>query len=268
MGAIRGIFLVLVSVLLFLSIFSTILFSVVGGSLKYETLESEASTTVKQILVSYNLTNSIQEFYPVIQLYCQNNSNYVFSTGDYTFNIPCNIALQGNDAILNEGVKSLIHQVYYANYNCNFLDCAKNSEVPLFLVSEKAYNFFTSKFYLLLAISSALIIIFFLLVKKKTNAFIVLGTFLLLFSLLFFKLNSFFSSISDKIVSSLLQVFFSNSFFVALVILIAGIVLIIMGIIFKIFHVGFSMSDLISKLKKKEVSSNKEAKTASKTKSK
>jgi hypothetical protein len=252
MGAIKGFFLVIISVLLFLTIFSTILLGIFGKSLNYNNLETESSIAIKGILENYNLSSQVEKIYPLIQSYCQNNSNYVFSFGEYALDIPCNSALQGTDAILNEGVKSFIHQVYYKEYNCNFVNCFNNSEIPLFLISEKTHNFLINKFYILLTISFILFILLFFAVNKKSNAFIIGGIFSIILSLLSFKLDYLLSSISNKTISSVLKIFFSQSFYVSLWALIMGVILIVLGIVFKIFNIGFFISNLISKIKEKQ----------------
>jgi hypothetical protein len=219
----------------------------------------------------------VEKIYPAIQIYCKTNSNYLFTLTNYTFNISCDTALQGTNAIIEEGTKDFIHQIYYTNYNCSFLDCFKNSEIPLFLVSEKAYSFWMDNLYLFSAISFILFVGLFLLVKKKANAFIILGALFIIPSILLIKIDSLFSLFSNETISKFLNIFFSQSFNIALKTLVIGIVLLILGIIFKIFKIGFFISDLISKITKKQESkkekpnlknNNKTAKTSTKAKSK
>ena len=100
----------------------------------------------------------MEENYPAMELYCQNNSEFVFreDTSGYTFSIPCDIVAQGSEAIVDYGVNSLIEQVYYEDYDCEFWDCIGKTSSPLFLISEKAKNYWNSKFYLALMASVVL----------------------------------------------------------------------------------------------------------------
>jgi hypothetical protein len=254
MGVIRGILLVFVVVLLFLSFFAINLFYTLSLSLDYNNFQRESAGVIKDFLKEVNLTNIVGDKYNLIQLYCKNNSDldFVFSAQGYTFDIPCSVALEGENAILEEGAKDLIHNVYYKQYDCNFLDCFGKSPIPLFLVSEKTYNFLTSKLYWLLTVSLVLLGLSFLLIEKKTNLPILAGSLLIISSLPFFKLDYFFSLFSEKIIFKFLRVFFSQAYFVSIRTLIAGIVLLVAGIILDIFKIGFKISNFISKIKKKK----------------
>ena len=252
MGVIRGILLVLVAVILFLSLFLVNLLWTLSLSLNYDNIQRESVLIAKYFLNETNISTEIQAVYPLIQLYCQNNSDYVFVVENFTLDIPCGVALRGGDAIIEEGIKDVIHQIYYTKYDCEFLDCMKNSAVPLFLVSEKANQFWYGKFYLFLIISLILFGLVFLLVEKKSNMPILVGSLLIVSSLPFIKLDVLLGLFSDKTLFRVLNIFFSQSYFIAIKALIAGIILIVMGVIFKIFKVGFFISNLISKLKGKE----------------
>lgn len=258
MGVIRGVLLVLVAVLLFLSIICTNLFWTLSSSLKYENVEKESVIIAKDFLKGVNVDTAIKQMYPLILSYCKNNSEYVFNYQGYTFDVPCSVASKGQDAIIEEGVKDLVKNVYYTEYDCNFLDCASKPQLPLFLVSEKAYNFFTNKLYLFLIAFFILLALTFLLVEKKTNVPILAGSLLIVSSLIFIKSDFLFALFSDNIIFKFLGIFFSQAYFVSLRILIAGIILVVIGIIFKIFKVGFFVSNL---LKPKEQKKGKKKKS-------
>lgn len=269
MGFIRGSLLILVSVTLFLSLFALNLSGILSSSLNYNNFEKEVVPIAGDFLKdNVGITNYVQTISPQIKLYCQNNSEYVFSQQDYTFDIPCSVALQGEDAIIKESTKDLIHGIYYKEYNCNFFDCIKQTQSPLFLVSEKTYNYCTNKFYLILLVSFLLFIGVFLLAKKKTNALILSGILVILPSLAFVNIEFLLSLIPNPMISQFVGVFLSQAFAFSIRVLIAGILLVIFGIILKIFRVGFWISELIEKMKKSKTSVKKETKTAKKSKSK
>ncbi len=250
MGVIRSFFIVLVSVLLFVSFVGLNLFGILSLSLNYDQVQKAAPTIANDLIQDFNLSSEIQRVYPELQLYCLNNSDYVFSAKGYTFDIPCSSVNQGDNAIINEGVNDLIHQVYYTSYSCNFLDCAKSTQIPLFLISQKAYDYWTNKFYIFLVSSLIFLIILFLLTEKKSNASIISGILLTASSILFIKFDAIINSFSDKIVYQFLTIFFSQAFYVSLRFLILGILILIAGIVFKLFNIGMFISNLIGKIKK------------------
>jgi len=249
MGAIRGVLLVFVAVFFFLSLLSLSLLWTLSLSLNYETLQKESAVIAKDFLKEINVTEAIRQNYPLIQIYCKNYSNYVLNYQGYTFDIPCSVALQGEDAIIEEGIKDTIHSIYYTEYDCNFIDCFRKSSVPMFLISQKAYDFWTGKLYFSLLASFILFILVFLLVEKKTNAFILSGSLAIVSSLPFIKLDSLLSLFSDKMIFKFLGIFFSQAHFVSIKILIIGAGLLVLGIVLDIFKVGFFISNFISKIK-------------------
>lgn len=253
MGGIRGFFSVIVSVILFFSILSLNLFGILSSSLTYETIQIESMGVVNTLVDDLNISSMINQYYPLILIFCQNNSEYVFSESDYVFTIPCDNVVQGPEKVLEEGIKSVIYNVYYGDYPGKIGDYLDNlQDSPFFLISQKAY-FFTSKiFYYSLVLSIILLIALFFLVHNKSNAFLIPGIFVTLFSLLFLKFNVFFSKTSNGIISQFLGIFFSKSFPVSIRFLIVGIVFIVVAIVFKVFKVGFWISSFLEKFQKKE----------------
>ncbi|MFZ2603509.1 MAG: hypothetical protein WAX79_05875, partial [Candidatus Omnitrophota bacterium] len=74
----------IVTVLLLLSLLCVNLFLTLTLSLDYDSIQKESTAIIKNVLRENNLTIQIQGLLPAIQLYCQNNSDYVFSQGGYT----------------------------------------------------------------------------------------------------------------------------------------------------------------------------------------
>jgi len=252
MGVIRGILIVVASVLLFFSFLLINLSWTLSSSLNYENVQSQSTLIVKDILQDQiGLDNYIRTALPQMQMYCQNNSDYVSIYQGYTFGIPCDVIMQGEEAIINETVKDLVFNIYYTEYECNFLDCLKESEIPMFLVSEKAYDYWTNKFYFSLMVSFVLLILIFVLVEKKTNMPILAGSLLIVSSLPFIKLDYVLSLFADKMFVKFLSIFFSQAYPVSVQVLVAGIIFLIVGILLKCFKVGFFISELISKFRKK-----------------
>ncbi|MCL5018686.1 MAG: hypothetical protein M1416_02900 [Candidatus Pacearchaeota archaeon] len=250
MGFVRGLIVVVVSVLLFLSLLSMTFFGVVNSSLKYENVEQKSADVIRDVLESgFNLSKSVDNVYPLMQIYCRNNSDYeyVYYSEGFTFSIPCSTVMQGKDAVINETIRDLVRNNYYAEYDCTLFECLKES--PLFLISEKTYNDTNNNFYFFLFSSFLLFIALFIFIEKRTNTFLITGSILLICSLIFIKIDAIFSSFSG-IVFQILGIFFSNSFSISINILIAGVIFLAIGLILKIFKLGFKIEEFISKFKK------------------
>jgi hypothetical protein len=266
MGAIRGFFVVVVSILLFLSIFSSVLLLTLSSSLNYNNLQKESKEVIKGILEeNMNISSAVDTALPFIQIYCQTNSEYVFNAQGYTFTIPCNITSGGRESIINNGIDYLIKGIYYKEYDCEFIDCFSKSEVPTFLFSMKSYTFLNNLFYIFLFVSFLLFILVFFLIEKKVNTPILVGILLIVSSLPFFKLNNLISFIPNEMVVKIVGLFFSSASSISIKVLVVGIILLVVGIVLKISKVGFSISEIISKFKKPE---EKSTKTPVKVKSK
>jgi hypothetical protein len=256
MGFIRGGLLVIVCVTLFISLFVGGILLTLSSSLKYENVQPELVFLLGGVVdEQLNIDDKLNEFLPMIELYCQTNSQYAFSYGENTFMIPCEVMMQGSDAVVELVVNSFVDQYYYAEYDCNFWDCLGEEEIPLFLVSGKARDYWQSKFYLALILSIVLAVLVFLLVQKKTNFFFLAGglTIVSALPLLWLgKIVSLFPSSSDEAgqyISSIILIFFNQSRSVFVKIIIIGGVFVITGIVLKLFHVGFAISNFFEKIK-------------------
>lgn len=260
MGAIRGVLLVIVGVLLFISV-------LVGNVLLTLTLSIDPSSIQKEldsdILGSLagdiNVKGVIEENIPSMQEHCESKTEFSFedpNTGQ-SFTIPCDIVAQGSDAIVDYSIDTFVEELYYEDYDCGFWDCFERTGSPLFLISEKAKNYWNSKFYLALMVSVILVALMFLLVEKKSNLFVIAGSLLIISALPFMKLDWALSFISDKPFLELLTIFFTKAHTVFLIALISGIVVLSVGILLKLFGVGFTISNIFSRFQKKGAKKDK-----------
>lgn len=254
MGIIRGILFVLVVCAFFVSVFVAGFTLTLSTSLRYDNVKTELSQTIKNFAdEQINLSDKFEEVYPMMDVYCESYSEYVFSYGEYTFVVPCDVILEGYDAVLDYGVDYVMKEIYDKEYDCDFFDCFKKDELPLFLISEKSRSFWHSKFYFMLTASVFLAGLMFLLVEKKTNMPIIAGILIIIASLPFMKLDKiivdFLTSIGGE-AASFLGVFFTTSFSVFIKMLFLGIFVLFAGIIFKIFGIGFKISSFFSKFSK------------------
>lgn len=253
MAFLRGFFLVLVSVLLFFSLISVTFLWTVSSSLEYPNIEKQSVIVIESFLIEdTNLSTYLSAVYPTMSAFCKNNSEYVFLFEGTVFNIPCQSVLQGQDAILESAIKNQVHKIYYTSYDCNFLDCFSKNPIPFFLISEKAYQYWTNNLYIFLAISAVLSGLLLLLVKKKTNMMVIFGILLIISSLLFIKLDLLFNLFSNKLIGKILRLFFSQSYSVSINLLLTGATVLIAGIAIKAVKTGFSVEQVLSKFKKPE----------------
>lgn len=147
--------------------------------------------------------------------------------------------LVGVDLNSNE-LDNFAEEIYYAEYNCGFWDCFGDGQ-PLFLVSEKARDYWDSKFYFVVGISLVLVVLIFFLVESKINFPLVVGALLIVASLPFIKLESFLLYFSENGVFQYLAIFFSQSFYVFFRMIVLGVIIFVIGILFKFFDFGFKI---------------------------
>ncbi len=247
MGLIRGGLLVISLVLLFISLLLGNLFLTLSWSLNYDNVKVELASVSNEIIQKeMSVRETIVNNFKIIESYCQNNSDYVFAQEGYIFDLPCSVVLQGQDAVISHVTDTFVEEIYYKEYDCDFWDCFKKTEQPFFLVSEKAKDYWYSKFYLALMSSVVLIVLSFFLIEKRTNLPLIVGSLLIISALPFLKINWLLSLFGD-IFYGLLSIFFSQAHSVFLYSLILGIFVILIGLVFKLFKVGFKISKLFSK---------------------
>ena len=278
MGVIRGGLLVVISVLFFISILVGGLFFTFSLSLKYENVQPRLSETLKDVIGDYTeFTGGLDSYVKIMEVYCQNYSEYVFKYEGYTLAIPCDTLSEGSEAVVNYSIDKIIEQIYYTEYECDFWSCLSESEIPLFLISAKAREYWTSKFYLVLMISLAMVVLMFFLIEKKTSLPILIGSLFVVSSLIISKIGGIIgyllnSSSYDFPVLKIVMIFFNESHTVFIKMLVIGIILIVIGIVLKLFKIGFKISNFIDRTKEikekfsKKGSKKNPKKTASKSK--
>ena len=275
MGFIRGVLLVFVCSVLFILLFVGNILLTLSLSLKYENVKPGLVSFLSDVVnEQLNIEEQLNQLFPAIEMYCQTNQEYTFAYGGYTFTIPCDVATQGSSTLVGYGVNSLVDKYYYAEYNCNFWDCFSEGDVPLFLISEKAQVYWQAKFYFALLLSVALAALVFLLVEKKTNFFFLVGGLTILSSLPLIKLDKIaflFPDSSEGVgnyFSKIIVIFFNQSQSVFIKAVIIGSVFVIIGIILKVFHAGFIISNFFSRIKSnKKIEEEKPIKNVKQVKS-
>jgi len=263
MELIKSFLLVVVSVLLFVSLLASGIFLTLGLSLNYENVNSKITSLATNIINEQIGEVNVAKYLPLMKTYCEKNPNYVFNEQGYNFSLSCDEVPNSTEQFVNSTINSLVSDFYYKEYNCEFWSCLKQEKTPLFLVSEYAQNYWISKFYTTLIISLILFVLTILLASKKSNGLILSGSLIFVVSLIVSKLDPIGTKIvnalikpvagvlsgvdSKEMISKIVSVFFSESSRVFLWMFIIGLILIGIGILLKIFKIGFKISNLFEK---------------------
>lgn len=259
MGIIRGGGFFIASLLFFVLISLGGILWTMSLSLDYNVVKPELSSVIITLVnENSNFSQIIDDKIPAIELHCQASpDDFVFQQGDYTIVIPCDVAQQGSNAIFEKSVNDMVDSIYYKKYECGFVQCFKESNGnPSFLVSEMSKNYLKNKVYLIFVISLILLALMFLLIESKSNLALSVGIFMLLNSLLFFKLEWMFSFFPDNFVLDIVSIFFTQSTTVFWAYFIAGILSLIIWVVLKFFSLGYTIQWAIGKIKGAENSNS------------
>jgi len=260
MGFTRGGLLIIVGILLFLSLLLGSIFLILSWSLQYENVQKELGPILKNLTEDkfsitgedFNLTEEMEEAREFMDEHCQNESSYVFAGGGYTFVIPCDIldeVEESPSALIDQGVENIVEQIYYDDYDCKFWNCFGKTELPLFLVSEKAKNYWQEKFYFTLIAFAVMVVLIFFLVEHKQNMPIVVGSILIASSIPLTQLEKITMGFAGTSALSFLGVFFSKTMGVFWIILVLGLVILGLGIALRLLDLDF----IKKKISKKDV---------------
>ena len=265
MGFIRGALSVFVSILLFIIFLVGSAFLTLTLSLQYENVYEHLAPVIQSTLeeeMGVDIPFEIEKELSSMEIQCEDYpEGYVFSEQGYTITLSCEALTQGTDAIIASGVESLIETAYYKEYTCDFWKCFSEEEIPLFLVSEYAKDYWKSKFYLTLAVAVGLMALLFFLYKKKQNVFVVPGILLIAAAVPFLRMGFLMNISGDRMIFELLGIFFSKARVVFRISFFTGIGLLVVGIFFKLFLVGFRFSKIFHREESKQVEGKKEFKS-------
>jgi hypothetical protein len=250
MGIIRGGLLVIVSVLLFVSLFAGLILLTMSWSLNYSNVKVELGGVLKDNLKDkIGVVELVGDDYVKMQEYCKLYSDYAITYENMTITIPCSVILEGQDAIVNKGIDEFVEKIYFEQYDCSFWKCFETQKVPFFLVSSKAQAYWYSKFNYVLMLIALLSICGFLLAEKKSNFFLITSILVVIAVIPFAKMD-WLISLTGKTAEGLLSVFFSKSYSVFIRGLFIGIILLLIGILLKFFNIGFKIQSIFSKFGK------------------
>jgi len=267
MGLIRGGLVFILGVLLLLSFFAMNTLATFSSSLSYENVRKEVYPILynpenqilpKEIVGDINLTKVIKSESEKIVILCkiENRTIYNLSYEGFQISIPCEVAALGPDAIINKTIDDILYGVYYTKYDCGFWDCFSNKKFPFFLLSQKARDYWQSKFYLFLSISLILIVLIVLFMENRINAPIIIGILLALSAIPILKLSSLISTIVGQPISFIIKIFFSKSSKIFWISFITGLVLIASGFSIKIMNSGLVKKLIQQKPEEKQTPSS------------
>ena len=262
MGLIRSGAVIFISTLLFLSVFIGNLFLTLSWSLEYDNVQPIVADFANNVIENHGIEEALNQSYDMMIIYCQDFDPYNFSKDGIDVDIPCSEIAKGPENVIEYGVSSLVDDFYYKEYNCSFFDCIKKDNQPYVLVSEKARDYFRSKFNITLLISIIVFVLLFLLVESKSAAFIISGVLISFSALPFRKFDWILSFLPKGDVSDFFLSFFTKSYNVFLIMLIIGISFFIIGIALHFLGWGIKLSEFFrrhtkDKANKDDVSKNK-----------
>lgn len=237
MGFIRGFLLVIVCIVLFVTLLLANIFLTFTLSLSAENVKANIGPMVSDVVNSQTeLSNVINEKLPLARQYCENYSDYIFSYNGNEFQVPCDIisAVESNaDSIIQQSVSGLVDQIYYQEYNCNFWSCLSETGQPFFLVSKMAHDYWEKQFYTALLVIIILFVLGFLLVVNKPNILIISGILVLASSSIFRVVGKVAMSLNEEF-SEYAILFFFKSYYVFIIGLLVGVILLGFGISLKV----------------------------------
>jgi hypothetical protein len=275
MSVLRGFFVVIVTILLFLSILFSGVTATLVLSLKYDNVQPKMNTIVRNIIEpQIGEDQMVNQLIPYLKVYCNTNTNITQSFQGYTFVFPCSVVKDGYYSIINYSVNYLVGDFYYKEYNCSFVQCFQESQVPLFLVSNHARDIWKYILFRLLIISVFLSLVTIFLVEKKSSAPTLIGSLLIIDSLIVLSLEKIGTFVARMILSPIslaltkentnsvlaqvVAMFFSESSKVFLWMFIAGVVFILAGILIRITGLGFKIQSKIDEMRGKSSSESEE----------
>ncbi|MFC1666186.1 hypothetical protein ACFLZF_00545 [Nanoarchaeota archaeon] len=244
MGFIKSILFGFITTLLFLTLFFSGVFYMINLSLDYEVVKPKLTDFSKDLFSQAELQQDLTSNFYLIQKACLEIPSYNFSIQEDNFEIPCQIISNGTNQTYNYILEEFVNQTYYKDYNCSFIKCLEETKNPNFLISKQTKDYVSSKLYFLIFASFLLAGLTFLLIEKKSSFPIIVGIFLIFIGLPFLKLDSALSFIEDKLILNFISLFLTKSYAVFAKFLFFGILLIITGIIWKVFLVGFKINKI------------------------
>jgi hypothetical protein len=232
MGFIRGAVITLFGFVLAICLVLMNVSITFASSLEYDELKPALESSAEGIIGSILDVEAV--FDENLNNYCNFDNEYIFNYGNESFTIPCEVIEKGEDSISAYIRDNFIEQIYYADYDCEFWECVKTSDIPFVLISDKARVYWAGNAFLLSVMSLVLFGLIFLVAEKRPSKFISVGI-LLAFCSLPFKNMDWILKLVPAQVAPLFSLLSQKAHFVFVIMLIISVVLILFGIVALIF---------------------------------
>lgn len=252
MGMIRSGLAIFLSSILFISIFFGNVFLTLTWSLEYDNVEPVVLDFANKLVDDMGFLEILDENYDMMLIYCEGYDSFDFTYDGGDISIPCSEIERGTDAVSEYVISDFIDNVYYRDYNCSFFECIKEEGQPYVLISEKARDYWSSKFRLTLLISAIILGLMFLVFSSKHSVLIVAGILSAISALPFRKVNWLVGLLPSGNFADLLQAFFTKSYNVFMIMLIVGGSLLFLGLMFEFLGWGIGISKFFGLFNKKK----------------
>jgi len=248
MGFIRGALVTIITILLFISLFSAAGFLTVSMSLDYNVIKPEVHRIVSDIILNQtDMDEQIDEAMAGMQFYCQNNTVFVQNVEGYTLELPCEVINQGSEAVIIYAIDDMVEKNYYKEYDCEFRECFSQEENMFFVFSKHSQNYWNYWFYISLIISIILGVLLFFCMESKTSFPFLLGILLIVVSAPFLGMGKLLGLLIGWEYVEIFSAFFTQAYSVFLIFLVLGVISIGIGIIMKFLSVGRFFAKIFKK---------------------
>jgi len=250
MGLIRSSLVVTVSSILFLSLFLGNAFLTLSWSLEYNNVAPQITNFATDIINSQGIKQSIEDNSQYMKTYCKQYDSFVYSQNEITIEIPCDIIRSGTSSIINYSTSTLVHDLYYKNYDCSFWECLKKDSQPFVLISEKSMDYWHKLYFYSIFSSIILLLLLLLVIEAKHSTLTITGVLMIVSAFPFRKLNWLIGFFPKGIFTNLSLALFQKSYNVFLIMTIIGLSLFAIGIGFEFLGFGLWFTKLIGAFKK------------------
>lgn len=230
MGFMRGGGLFFIGLLFLISLLVGNVFLVLSGSLEYKNVKEKLTPVISNLVFGVIDLSEADANLNAMKAGCEGKEEIILDK-DYQLVMSCDeIKTLSAKEIVDEQIQKFMNETYYKEYDCSFIECFGENQVPFFLVSKMSRDYIKNKYYYVLAFSVLLASLMFLLTKNKKNFPIIIGILFVLSSLPFMKLDVFSSAVSGSYASQIFSLFFEQAKVIFWWMFIIGIVFIGAGI--------------------------------------
>ena len=253
MGFGKGLLIFLSAVIFFGALFASNLFLTLHWSLNYDNVEASAQNLTDSFLTELGYKGTLFQEYEDKKFSCYGEQEINVSLGDEEFSIPCSVIENGGKDVIEYAVSAMTYKLYYQEYDCDFLDCIKNQNQPLVLFSDKARIYWGEQFRLAMIIALVAFVVLFFVVSKKGTAFLSGGALIIVAALPFKDVTKLLDLLPEFLPFDIVPVFFSSSYGVYVMMLVAGVVFLAIGFVINFYKYGVKMKNFFGRKKSKKI---------------